>query len=62
MVGNDASKISRSKKARLTSGQPSEPTTSATISPMKTSVLATATATERPPSPPRSRIFERREP
>jgi hypothetical protein len=32
------------------------------MSPKKTSVLTTATTTERLPSPPRSRIFERRSP
>ena len=61
MSGNDARKISPSKKERLTSGQPAELTTSRTMSPKKTSVLTTATATERLPSPPKSRIFERRD-
>ena len=63
MVGNEARKTSRSKNERLTAGQPCEVTTRTTTSAMKTTVLATAIATPRPPSAPRPpRILERRSP
>src|SRR5688500_11130122 len=49
MSGNDSRKISGSKNACLTSGQPAALTTARTINPTKTSVLSVATAIARLP-------------
>jgi hypothetical protein len=50
--GNDSLKMSPSKKACLTSGQPAALTTTRTIAPKKTTVLSVATTTARRLLPP----------
>jgi len=47
--GNESPKISVSKNASRTAGQPDDETTAATNAPTKTAVLASAIATPRAP-------------
>jgi hypothetical protein len=63
MPGSDSRKISRLKNASLTSCQPGEETTRATMAPKKTTVEMTAIVTARLPDRPPLRlptIFEPR--
>jgi len=63
MPGNESAKISRLKKAALTSGQPGDLTTATTMATKKPAVETSAMATARPPERPPVRlptIFELR--